>query len=107
MRVTSTPARTNSCAAAAASLTLSEPVRIEPGMTRIFTADMISIALQPPSTTGAGPSAFAIHPDARRRNVHPDPFGRFGGNPRQRLRDRRRHRIGELNERRAGRSWDK
>src|ERR1700710_282530 len=44
MRVTSAPARTNSCAAAAASFALSEPVRSEPGMTRIFNADMISIA---------------------------------------------------------------
>src|ERR1700710_204136 len=57
MRVTSTPARTNSCAAAAASFTLSEPVRSEPGMTRIFNADMISIRVQ------AGPGRLAKAPD--------------------------------------------
>src|ERR1044072_3247085 len=44
IRVTSAPARTSSWAAAAASFTLSEPDRNEPGMTRIFNADMISIA---------------------------------------------------------------
>src|SRR5436853_3109475 len=44
MRVTSTPASANSYAAAAASLALCEPVRSEPGMTRIFSADMIPIA---------------------------------------------------------------
>ena len=42
MRVTSAPAWANSWAAAAASLALSEPVRSEPGITRIFSADMIS-----------------------------------------------------------------
>src|SRR3954447_14986562 len=44
MRVTSAPARTSSCAAAAASFALSAPVRSEPGMTRIFNADMIPFA---------------------------------------------------------------
>src|SRR5947208_2873938 len=40
------PARTNSCAAAAASCTLSEPDRSEPGITRIFNAGMISVAFR-------------------------------------------------------------
>ena len=49
MRVTSAPSCANSTAAAAASRTLSEPVRSEPGITRIFSADMIqSREAQPP-----------------------------------------------------------
>src|SRR3978361_1943910 len=55
MRVTSAPASANSCAAAAASLALCEPVRSEPGITRIFSADMIEIALRTsPSRDRAG-----------------------------------------------------
>src|ERR1700692_4982633 len=43
MRLTSAPASANSCAAAAASLALCEPVRSEPGITRIFSADIFEI----------------------------------------------------------------
>src|SRR4051794_40928196 len=43
-RVTSTPESANSYAAVAASFALCEPVRSEPGMIRIFSADMIQIA---------------------------------------------------------------
>src|SRR3954451_20375884 len=102
MRVTSAPARTKSCAAAAASFTLSEPERSEPGMTRIFNAGMISIAFRASRLPAeARLSALAVHPDAGRRKVHPDPLGSLGRNARQRSRNRRRDRVGELHEGRA------
>ena len=46
---------------------------------------------------------LAIHPDAGRRKVHPDPFRRLCGHAGQRFRDRRHHSIGELDEGRTGR----
>src|SRR5882757_1485238 len=46
MRVTSTPDCASSCATTAASLALSEPERSDPGITRIFNADIfLEIAL--------------------------------------------------------------
>src|SRR5665213_2383745 len=116
MRVTSAPACASSAAMVAASFALSEPVRSEPGITRIFSADMIEIAsgqdrlkARSPKDLATAPtapgksSALAIHPDTGRRKVHPYPLGGFCGNARQRFRNRRRHRIGELHERRTGR----
>src|ERR1700722_2370572 len=101
MRVTSAPASASSAAMVAASFALSEPVRSEPGITRIFSADMtLIVQVNPPAFKRQAVSALAIHPDAGRRKIHPDPFGGFGGHARQRFRDRRRHRIGELHERR-------
>src|ERR1041385_8554439 len=99
MRVTSAPARTSSWGGAAASFILSEPDRSEPGMTRIFSAGMISVAFGASRrAAGADRSALAIHPDAGRRKVHPDSLGSLGGDAGQRPRNRRRDRIGELHE---------
>src|SRR5512135_2838896 len=98
MRVTSASASASSLATSAASQALCEPVRSEPGMTRIFGAAMFGTFSQP---AAAGPSGLAVYPDARRRNIHPDPFGRFGREAAEPLRQRRGDRIGELHEWRA------
>src|ERR1700704_2695067 len=104
MRVTSTPDCASSCAAAAASLALSEPERSDPGITRIFSADifqkshfLIALGTSPPRLRRAA-STLAIHPDPGGRKVHPDPLGGFCEHARQRFRDRRGDRIGELHE---------
>src|SRR3954452_8849392 len=46
MRVTAAPACANSCAATADNFALSEPVRSDPGITRIFSADILEIAFR-------------------------------------------------------------
>ncbi|GCC48942.1 hypothetical protein chiPu_0033208, partial [Chiloscyllium punctatum] len=102
MRLTSAPDCASSCASTAASFVLSEPDRSDPGITRIFSADILKSQVQGVHP-GAGRSTLAIHPDPRRRKVHPDPLRGLCGHAGQRLRNRGRHRIGELDEGRAGR----
>src|SRR6202050_4978064 len=108
MRVTSASASANSLAASAASRALCEPARNEPAMINIFG---VGIADRYLTLAISGPSAFAdddgksgppIDPHPRRRNVHPDSFGRFHRKSPEAARQRRRDRIGELHERRAG-----
>src|SRR3954447_7405064 len=106
MRVISTPAWANSYAATAASFTLCEPVRSEPGMTRILGADILSNAFgetSPPRKRKPTELVLAIHPDAGRRKVHPDPLRGLCGHAGQRFRDRGHHGIGKLHEGGAGR----
>src|ERR1700688_3676400 len=102
MRVTSASATTNSLAASAARRTLCEPLRSEPGMTRIFGPDIRRLFRPEParghayhSTAREGSrraagrrSVLAIDPDARRRDVHPDAFGGFRADAVERLGDR-------------------
>src|ERR1700690_220308 len=98
IRVTSAPACASSSVAAAATLALSEPVRSEPGITRIFSADMICVSFwgaalllfEQDHAQRRAVSVLAIHPDAGRRKVHPDALGGFCGNAGQRFRNRRR-----------------
>src|SRR5262245_20999119 len=50
---------------------------------------------------GKGRSALEVNPDTSGRQVHPDALGSLRVDTRQRLRDRRRYGVRELNERRA------
>src|SRR5258707_1353843 len=114
MRVTSASASINSLQASAASRALCEPLRSEPGKTRIFGA-----AIRIPDYEGRAtddrisglasavvrplPSMLAVDPHARRRNVGPDALGRLRLDAVERARNRRIGRIGELDERSARR----
>src|SRR6516225_5421171 len=100
MRVTSASASINSLVASAASRTLYDLARSEPGMTRIFGTAMADDK-GPVMDDGFGdiirtvacavvrPSVPAIDPHPRRRNVHPYPLGGFRAHAVEPLRDRR------------------
>src|SRR6202046_5496638 len=89
MRVTSASASVSSLATKAASRPLCEPARSEPAITRILGPTMPTASNLP------------VDPYPRRRDVHPDSFGFFHREAAEPPRQRRRHRIGELNKGRA------
>src|SRR5215472_3567440 len=112
MRVTSASSSANSLAASAASRALCEPVRSEPGMTRILAVDIkgempdvgdqISEGEHPsPSSDLCHPSSdirSPVHPDPCRRNIHPDPLRSFYRKAAEPFRQRRGDGISELHE---------
>src|SRR5258708_4362774 len=103
MRVTSASASTSSLQASAASRTLWDPLRSEPGITRIFGSGIRRLFGRKTGTgffgrlpdrnayhgrgrTGSSPSpqraqpsgsVLAIDPDPRGRDIHPNALGRF------------------------------
>src|SRR5262252_1581346 len=107
MRVTSASASINSLLASAASRTLYDFARSEPGMTRIFGTGMGSRGrrtddrgqIKGLSSSVVCPLASipAVHPHPRRRNVHPHALGSFRLHPVKTLRERRDRVVGELN----------
>src|SRR3981189_486003 len=112
MRVTSASAKVNSLAASAASRTLYDRARSEPGITRIFGTGMTTddrgqmearIGRYPRSVVRSARSIPAVDPDPRRRDVHPDALGGFRPHAVEAFGDRRHRIVGELDERRARR----
>src|SRR5262245_56065344 len=100
MRVTSASASINSLVASAASRTLYDFARSEPGMTRIFGTAMADGGFRRHDTLMSHrlSSIPPIHPYPRRRNIHPHPLGRFRAHAIEPLRDRRNRVVGELHE---------
>src|SRR6187397_477609 len=110
MRVTSASAKVSCFPARAASRTLYDFARSEPGMTRILGTAMTDERWthdgcrgRIPTTPYArlrrlSPSVPSVDPNPRRRNVHPHPLGRLRAHALEALRDRRNGIVGELNE---------
>src|SRR6478735_4473493 len=116
--VTSASASVRSLVASAARRALCDPVRIEPAKTRIFGMDiggsgmpqlkhfraklvlhLIRDGHRPAEEmraprAGYPPSALAVDPDLRRRQIQPDAFGRLRAHARKLARNRRDDRIG-------------
>src|SRR5215471_5254889 len=101
MRVTSASASDNSLVASAASRTLYDRARSEPGMTRILgTAMTDRLSELPRSVVCRSRSISPVYPHARRRDVHPHALGRLRAHALEPLGERRYCGIGELDERR-------
>src|SRR5437667_8163819 len=104
MRVTSAAASSNSLVASAASRPLCEPLRSEPGITRIFGDGMAEpddggqttedrLKNPPSSVVRHLSSVVPVDPHARRRDIRPDALGGFRLHAVERARDGGNRRI--------------